>query len=1210
MRTTLRVLAIVLMLGFAGQAGAQHADPAPSPELAYEGRLTESNVLVTGTRPFVFSILDPNGNELWSSGPQTITVTEGLYGVVLGAVGMPAIPFSLTLRANLHLHVMADGVALSPDVSLIPALQSRTSWNVSGPFFGDISGTQQAISVDRLKGTPIDLPAGPSSGQVLTFNGTSWTASTPSASGTQGPTGPQGPAGPAGTTGAMGPQGFPGVAGPAGPQGPVGAPGTNGNGFDFLNAFDASASYAIDDVVTFNGSTYVAIAASTGPNNPNPDTNASAWSVLAQEGAPGAAGAQGATGAAGATGATGAQGLQGVAGPIGPQGPTGAAGTNGSGFDFMNAFNASASYAINDVVTFNGSTYVAIVASSGPNNPTPDMNASAWSVLAQEGAQGAVGAQGTQGAAGPQGLTGSTGATGPQGSAGAAGTTGGIGAQGPAGVAGPQGPAGVAGATGPQGLQGIAGPVGAQGLTGATGTQGSTGAAGASGPQGLQGIAGPIGPQGPTGAAGANGTGFNFRNAFDASASYAINDVVTFNGSTYAAIAASAGPSNPTPDTNASAWNEMAQEGAAGAAGAQGSTGATGATGSQGATGTAGTPGAAGPQGPAGASPFTLDGANAVFTTGSVGIGVDPPSTTAAMDVTSTTQGLLAPRMTTTQRLAIATPANGLIVYDITATSLEVYDNVAAAWNQIADTATTGTVTSVTGTSPISVATGTTTPAITLGTVPVANGGTGATTLTGYLLGSGASAVTASATIPGTAISGDIAGNSGNVSGTVGLGNGGTGAATATAAITNLLPSQGGNGGKFLTTSGTLASWGAAPSGTVTSVSGTSPISVATGTTTPAITLGTVPVADGGTGATTLTGYLLGSGVSALTASATIPGTAISGNISGNAANVTGTVAVASGGTGATTLTGYLLGSGTSAVTASAIIPVASGGTGASTFAQGRILFGTTTTPISSSASLFWDSTNNRLGVGTTTPSYPIDVEVSVAHNFSVPYGFVSSSDVDLGDGTGSAPFSIYASSRMVASEFDAISDARIKNVIGLSDSAADLEILKRLKITDYRYIDVAGKGRQHKKGVIAQDVEKVYPDAVRVTSNFIPNVYAMADGAVYNDTTHELTVTLPKPHDFAAGDVVRIITAEAGTMDKSVAAIINDDTFVLCGIEMPLNQVFVFGKKVDDFRVVDYDQLFNMNISATQQLAAENQDLNARIAALEEAVAALQKQK
>ena len=52
-----------------------------------------------------------------------------------------------------------------------------------------------------------------------------------------------------------------------------------------------------------------------------------------------------------------------------------------------------------------------------------------------------------------------------------------------------------------------------------------------------------------------------------------------------------------------------------------------------------------------------------------------------------------------------------------------------------------------------------------------------------------------------------------------------------------------------------------------------------------------------------------------------ITGSQVSGNISGNSANVTGTVAVANGGTGATTLSGYLFGNGTSAVTASTTIP-------------------------------------------------------------------------------------------------------------------------------------------------------------------------------------------------------------------------------------------------------------------------------------------------
>ena len=52
------------------------------------------------------------------------------------------------------------------------------------------------------------------------------------------------------------------------------------------------------------------------------------------------------------------------------------------------------------------------------------------------------------------------------------------------------------------------------------------------------------------------------------------------------------------------------------------------------------------------------------FTTfAQVGIGTTIPNASAALDITSTTSGLLPPRMTQVQRNAIATPAAGLIVY-------------------------------------------------------------------------------------------------------------------------------------------------------------------------------------------------------------------------------------------------------------------------------------------------------------------------------------------------------------------------------------------------------------------------------------------------------------------------------------------------------------------------------------------------------------------
>ena len=98
-------------------------------------------------------------------------------------------------------------------------------------------------------------------------------------------------------------------------------------------------------------------------------------------------------------------------------------------------------------------------------------------------------------------------------------------------------------------------------------------------------------------------------------------------------------------------------------------------------------------------------------------------------------------------------------------------------------------------------------------TVDVAHGGTGATSLTGYVIGNGTSAFTTSSTIPGSDVDGDITGNAANVNGTVAVANGGTGATTAAGARTNLsstssaLPQKYSAANSSLTPSGGVVTW-------------------------------------------------------------------------------------------------------------------------------------------------------------------------------------------------------------------------------------------------------------------------------------------------------------------------------------------------------------------------------------------------------------------
>ena len=139
-------------------------------------------------------------------------------------------------------------------------------------------------------------------------------------------------------------------------------------------------------------------------------------------------------------------------------------------------------------------------------------------------------------------------------------------------------------------------------------------------------------------------------------------------------------------------------------------------------------------------------------------------------------------------------------------------------------------------------------------------------------------------------------GTADNVTGVVAIANGGSGQTTASAAFNALSPITAtgdlilgtgvntasrlaiGSNGYLLSSDGTTASWQPAPAGGVTTFdAGTTGLTPTTATAGAISLAGTLVVGNGGTGATTLTGYVKGAGTSALTASSTIPNTDVTG---------------------------------------------------------------------------------------------------------------------------------------------------------------------------------------------------------------------------------------------------------------------------------------------------------------------------------------------
>ena len=233
---------------------------------------------------------------------------------------------------------------------------------------------------------------------------------------------------------------------------------------------------------------------------------------------------------------------------------------------------------------------------------------------------------------------------------------------------------------------------------------------------------------------------------------------------------------------------------------------------------------------------------------------------------------------------------------------------------------------------------------------------------------------------------------------------------------------------------------------------------------------------------------------------------------------------------------------------------------------------------------------NPFVGIGTSSPSYPLHVGTSSAINANVRYFNFPATTLQTYNG----PFtcSIYAISDIITSgSIVAVSDERVKVIEDpLSESYMDL--VDKIQVHQYSWIDKIEKGERKKFGFFAQEVEKVVPDAVNQMTGVIPAIYRQANA--FTETT--ITVT---NHGITTEKKLEVVDPENGKTKIDIVRVIDADTLEVKFEKIPKDKLFVVGPEVDDLRNVNHDYLMAVSFGAVKELIEDNKSLRNQISCL-----------
>ena len=274
-----------------------------------------------------------------------------------------------------------------------------------------------------------------------------------------------------------------------------------------------------------------------------------------------------------------------------------------------------------------------------------------------------------------------------------------------------------------------------------------------------------------------------------------------------------------------------------------------------------------------------------------------------------------------------------------------------------------------------------------------------------------------------------------------------------------------------------------------------------------------------------------------------------------------------------------------------------------------------------SNSRMMIDGISGNVGIGTTSPLAPLDVNGSSSTFYSYAvnnYFRGASSNFLATTGTWNG-FGIRASGAIGTNTYFVAhtgtwgsSDSRIKTNINDVTDASALEKLRLLEPKTYKYIDTKEQGNATVYGFIAQEVSNVFPEAVMDSVNTVPNIYELSNVSDSNvitftnfNTSDLLTSNVTSTIQVkSVYDKIERLTLDTVIDSKSIR-VKEDLTNIIGSIDdtgnvVSGNQVFIMGQEVDNFNIVKKEYIFTIATAALQEVDRQLQAEKTKVSTLE----------